>query len=325
MKREDLTAQDKDRLRQQIKLYKTYLSQYKFNDLVVEATGTNRMFDTLRIKAKSIKENLRLQSAIKDINASLKTQIRVSRNTIEHLYIEVHKFERTDITYDSLDCSEINANIIDIPIGIKENNATVKIPLGLERNILICSGARMGKTTLLRTILKGIVSLHSEIEVSLFTRKKEEYTDITDNIEYCDHRHSLSVLESLARRVDSSRLDGLSQEARKKVIIIDELYDFYPLQSQPKWNRTYSFLTKCMAHGAMAGIYFIISTSVFQSEMLTERFLRQAVTRIFLRMPFVDEARDLNCPDAVNLSSSSGDALLITTGNSACRLQIPII
>ena len=109
MKREDLTAQDKDRLRQQIKLYKTYLSQYKFNDLVVEATGTNRMFDTLRIKAKSIKENLRLQSAIKDINASLKTQIRVSRNTIEHLYIEVHKFERTDITYDSLDCSEINA------------------------------------------------------------------------------------------------------------------------------------------------------------------------------------------------------------------------
>ena len=325
MKREDLTAQDKDRLRQQIMLYKTYLSQYKLNDLVIEVTGTNSMFDTLRIKAKSIKENLRLQSAIRDLNASLKTQIRVSRNTIEYLYIEVHKFKRTNITYDSLDCSEINANIIDIPIGIKENNATVKIPLGLERNILICSGARMGKTTLLRTILKGLVSLHSEIEVSLFARKKDEYTDISDNIEYCDNRHSLSVLESLARRVDSSRLDGLSQETRKKIIIIDELYDFYPLQSQPKWNRIYSFLTKCMAHGATAGIYFIISTSVFQSEMLTERFLRQATTRIFLRMPFVDEARDLNCPDAVNLSSSSGDALLVTTGNSACRLQIPII
>jgi hypothetical protein len=325
MKREDLTAQDKDKLRQQIKLYKTYLSQYKFNDLVVEAIGTNRMFDTLRIKAKSIKENLRLQSAIKDINASLKTQIRVSRNTIEYLYIEVPKFERTDITYDTLDCSEIKTNIIDIPIGVKQNNTTVKIPLGLERNILICSGARMGKTTLLRTILKGLVSLHSEIEVCLFARKKEEYTDISGNIEYFDHRHSLSVLESLARRVDSSRLDGLSQETRKKVIIIDELYDFYPLQSQPKWNRTYSFLTKCMAHGAMAGIYFIISTSVFQSEMLTERFLRQATTRIFLRMPFVNEASDLNCPDAVNLTSSSGDALLITTGNSACRLQIPII
>ena len=325
MKREDLTAQDKDRLRKQIKLYKTYLSQYELNDLVIEVTGTNSMFDTLRIKAKSIKENLRLQSAIRDLNASLKTQIRVSRNTIEYLYIEVHKFERTEITYDSLDSSEIKANIIDIPIGVKENNATVKISLGLERNILICSGARMGKTTLLRTILKGLVSLHSGIEVCLFTRKKEEYTDISDNIEYCDNRHSLSVLESLARRVDSSRLDGLSQETRKKIIIIDELYDFYPLQSQPKWNRIYSFLTKCMAHGATAGIYFIISTSVFQSEMLTERFLRQATTRIFLRMPFVDEARDLNCPDAVNLSSSSGDALLVTTGNSACRLQIPII
>jgi hypothetical protein len=318
----EISNEEKKRLKGQVRLYESLFQQYGVPSPAINVMKTNAIFDTLRLQAESLRQRLKLIGAIKDLNTWAKTQIRISRVDARHLYIQVHR--NTTFTHSATymptvltDSQKVARNV---PIGTVEGIDSYDLNFSAIKNLLILGGPRMGKTNVIRVLARRLTENYPETRIHIFTRRKEEFEDIAGNIEFYDKAQSLSILEDVSRDIDASNLG--THPSTERFYFIDEIYDFYPDESLPQFNRAYAFLKKCLRHGSKARVHFVISTSVFHSDMITKRFLDSFSCKLFLRLPFASEANDLGCKDAIHLASH-GDAIVITDGQDT-RINIPL-
>ena len=316
-----ITISDKQRLQRQIDLYGAYLSQYKFKNLQIDPMKVNMIYDTLRITVDTIREKSKLKAAINDLNTWAHVGMIISKAPGLSIYVQVHRDSVDCLEYRTIKPRPLNNSLMEIMIGLKDGSTLCNIPLTFIHNVLLLSGPRMGKTNSLRVMSSYLKESYPDVKITIFTKRKEEFQDITGNVEYVGKEDSLSFLEDTARYIDMKHLN-VDKHNDRHVVIVDELYDFFNDSSQVQWNRIYAFLIKAITHGGSAGVYWLISTSVFHNDLINERFLKCFNTRVFLRLPYLTEACRLGCENAYHLSSSTGDALLVDDAGET-RIHIP--
>lgn len=316
-----VTISDKQRLKRQIDLYGAYLSQYGFKNLLIDPMKVNMIYDTLRITVDTIREKSKLKAAINDLNSWAHVGMIISKAPGLSIYVQVHRDSVECLEYQTIKPRLISNSLMEIMIGLKDDGTLYKIPLAAIHNILLLSGPRMGKTNTLRVMSSSLKESYPDVKITIFTKRREEFQDITDNVEYMGKEDALSFLEDTVRYIDMKHLN-VDKHNDRHVVIVDELYDFFNDSSQVQWNRIYAFLIKAITHGGSAGVYWLISTSVFHNDLINERFLKCFNTKIFLKMPYLSEACRLGSENAYYLSSSTGDALLVDDAGET-RIHIP--
>lgn len=316
-----ITVSDKKRLKQQMKLYGAYLSHYGFKKVRIDPMKVDSNYDTLRIIVDSYREKYKLKAALNDLNSWARVGLIVTKVHGLATYVQVHRDTVESLEYESVDNLSLNKYTIDITLGLKEG-LPCSISLAIVHNILVLSGPRMGKTNTLRVMLSRLLDTYPDINVTIFTRREDEYQDMADNVEFKTTAEVLCYLEETAKYIDLKHLN-VDVCNDRRVIIVDELYDFFSdTYSQTQWNRIYAFLIKVITYGGSAGVYWLASTSVFHNDLINDRFLNCFNTKIFLRLPYLSEACRMGCENAYYLSSSTGDALLIDDSGEA-RIHIP--
>lgn len=315
-----VTIFDKKRLRQQIDLYSAYLSKYGLKEIKIDAIKVGQLYDTLRITTNSLREKFKLKAALNDLNSWAHVGVIVTKLHGLSTYIQVHR-DSVEILEDKyVDYKSLNKATLDFVIGLKDG-LPHSISLALVHNILLLSGPRMGKTNTLRVILSRLTDTYPDLKATIFTKRKEEFQDMASNVDFLTTTDVLCFLEETVKYIDLKHLNVDVGNGRQ-VVLVDELYDFFSDSSQVQWNRIYAFLNKAVTYGGSVGVYWIVSTSVFQNDLINERFLKCFNTRVFLRLPYLSEACRLGCENAYHLSSSTGDALLVDDAGET-RIHIP--